>query len=218
MTADLRKNKRKKQESFLFLLMGLILLGLMVSGYFLFVEKILPGIASNKGTPNTSNDTTEASASKGTASDSNSLLAGEGQIVTLYFASKDKDKLVREIRKIPQEKMLLALATNIVTELIKGPFTTDARKAIPDGTMLKSIFFNQGTFFIDLSREFVDKHPGGAAEEVLTIYSIVNTLTELDKKAKVKFLINGGEVESLKGHLSLRQLFARFEPILASTL
>ncbi|MBF0410085.1 MAG: GerMN domain-containing protein [Candidatus Riflebacteria bacterium] len=202
----------------MFLLMGLIILGLMVSGYFLFVDKILPGI-SGKSTAATDKNKEVLPGNSEAVSDS--VLAatdGDGQIITLYFSAKDKDKLIREIRKIPQEKMLLTLAGNIISELLKGPVSPEARRTIPEGTIVRSIFFNQGIFYLDLSREFIDKHPGGAAEEVLAVYSIVNTLTELDKKAKVKILINGVETETMKGHLGMRQLFTRFEPLLASNL
>lgn len=219
-----KKRQRQKQESFLFVLMGLILLGLLVSGYFLFVEKVLPGISS--GTTPSSQPLVSSSQgdSKGRAqenqasSEGETFFPGESQEITLYFASKGKDSLYKEIKKIPAEKMILNLAGIIVKNLIRGPaIVSEARALIPQGTQLRSLFYHQGTFFVDFSQEFVENHPGGASEEVLTVFSIVNTLTELDRKAKVRFLVNGHEVESIKGHVSLKQVFSRNDGLLAST-
>lgn len=49
------------------------------------------------------------------------------------------------------------------------------------------------TIMLDLSENFINNHPGGAELESATIYSIVNTLTELTEVNSVKFLINGEE-------------------------
>ena len=49
---------------------------------------------------------------------------------------------------------------------------------------------------IDLSEEFIDNHPGGLEEEKNTIYSIVNTLTELTEVNGVKILIDNEENKS----------------------
>ena len=217
-----RKKLRKKQESFVFILMGLILLGLFVSGYFLFVEKILPGISSGKSTPSTgqlSGSQTGSEKSTETPdqlSDSHDF--GDAQEITLYFGGRGNDLLVKETKKIPPEKMILNLASILIKELINGPvLVTDARPIIPPETQLRALFYYQGTFFVDFSKELIEKHPGGALEEVLTVYAIVSTLTELDKKAKVRILVNGSEVETLKGHVNLKQTFSRNEALIGSS-
>ena len=48
-----------------------------------------------------------------------------------------------------------------------------------------------GVATVNLTKDFVDKHPGGKDAERLTLYSIVNSLTEVKDIQKVKFLING---------------------------
>ncbi|HNW36115.1 MAG TPA: GerMN domain-containing protein, partial [Candidatus Ozemobacteraceae bacterium] len=136
--------------------------------------------------------------------------------VTLYFGVRGGDHLTREVRKIPEQKMLLTQATELVKELLKGPFTPEARAVIPAGSQLRSLFYNQGTFYVDFSKEFAESHPGGPTEEALTLYSIVNTLTELDRKARVRFLVNGLETETLKGHVGLKNALSRYEALLMS--
>ncbi|MBF0498947.1 MAG: GerMN domain-containing protein [Candidatus Riflebacteria bacterium] len=228
MHLDSKKRQRRKQESFLFILMGLILLGLLISGYFLFVDKILPGISGKEAVSGTATRSVPAqplsskpgeATTVGVSADQNETMAGEeGQVVSLYFAAREKDLLVKELRKLPAEKMLVPLASMLVKELIRGPFSPEARRTIPEGTQLRSLFFHQGTFYVDFSREISENHPGGALEETMTVYSVVNTLTELDRNARVRILINGSEVESLHGHIGLRQAFTRYEPLFLSAV
>ena len=49
----------------------------------------------------------------------------------------------------------------------------------------------EGICFVNLSKEFKTTHIGGTSAETMTIYSIVNTLGELDSVEKVQFLIEG---------------------------
>ncbi|HNV70035.1 MAG TPA: GerMN domain-containing protein [Candidatus Ozemobacteraceae bacterium] len=218
-----RKKQRKRQESFLFLLMGFILLCLLVTGYFVFMDKILP---SESAKPVEKPPSVKAPASGGTGEAQTVWAPGsetpsdgtgnDGQLVALYFGARGSEKLVKEMRKIPPEKMALPLAGNLVKEILRGPFTPEARAVVPQGTVLRSIFFHKGTFYVDFSKEFADNHPGGAMEEALTVFSVVNTLTELDRKARVKILISGMEADSLKGHMGLRQSLCRYEPLFLS--
>jgi len=218
MQPVIKKRQRHQPENFLFILMGLILMGLLISGYFLFVDKVLPSLTGTSGTPDQSQVASRSGSDGSSAETTETVIPeGEGMAVTLYFGARGGEHLVREVRRIPEQKMLLNQATELVKELIKGPFSQGSRALIPGGTQLRSIFYSQGTFFVDFSKEFADMHPGGAAEEILTLYSVVNTLTELDRKARVKFLINGLEQETLKGHAGLKNAFSRYESLLLST-
>jgi germination protein M len=63
---------------------------------------------------------------------------------------------------------------------------------------------------LDFSRELQTLHTGGTTGEILTVYSIVNTLTMNFKEVeRVQILIDGDEVETLVGHLDLEQPFTR---------
>jgi len=53
-------------------------------------------------------------------------------------------------------------------------------------------------------------HPGGALEETLTVYSIVDALTvNLPAILRVQILVGGKEVDTLAGHVDLRQPLAK---------
>ena len=49
------------------------------------------------------------------------------------------------------------------------------------------------------------KHPGGALDELFTIYTIVDALTvNLPAIQRVQILVEGREVDTLAGHVDLR--------------
>ena len=63
---------------------------------------------------------------------------------------------------------------------------------------------------IDLSKEFIENQNGGIEKAKLSIYSIVNTLTELNEVNSIKLLIEGKEVEKFKDlDLNLKSNFVR---------
>jgi germination protein M len=125
--------------------------------------------------------------------------------VHLYFANEDNSKLKLEVRYISvtdAKKSVNTLASTIVKELIKGPSTDSGlKRTIPAEAQLKSpVAINAGVATVVFTKEFVDKHPGGKAAEQMTIYSIVNSLTELKEIQKVKFTINGKAQKEFKGN------------------
>lgn len=209
-----KKAARHNQETILFLLMGLIIIGLIVSGYFLFVKKILPELASK----NQGGITNPALAVSDTNSEKKESYAfipdDDAQVLTLYFPVKGKDNFQAQARKVRRKKMLTAQARQIVEEILRGPDGSELYTAIPANTKLKGLFFDSGTFVVDLSREFSAITSTGATEQVLGIYSIVNSLTEIDPKAKVRFLINGSEQSGENGHLDLTQSLTRLQEII----
>lgn len=127
--------------------------------------------------------------------------------VMLYFANEE-GRLVPYETEIeinpnePFEKTVLKL-------LIAGPQDENLVRTIPEGTKIISISISEGICYIDLSSDFVNKHQGGSTGEKLTVYSIVNTLTELPDISKVQFLIEGEKQSVFKGNLSFDQLFDR---------
>jgi spore germination protein GerM len=63
---------------------------------------------------------------------------------------------------------------------------------------------------VDLSREAVTAHSGGSLDELLTIYTIVNTLTSnLPAVTSVQVLVDGKEIDTLAGHVDLRRPLAK---------
>ena len=78
---------------------------------------------------------------------------------------------------------------------------------IPPGTTLKGVLSEpRGVAFVDLSAEAHREHPGGSLDEIFTVYSIVNTLTDnLPAITAVQLLVDGRQVDTLAGHVDVRR-------------
>jgi spore germination protein GerM len=124
---------------------------------------------------------------------------------TLYFISEDGLSIVGTEREVPFSEPIAAQARNIVTaQLAAAP--PPLASAIPAGTTLRSLFITErGDAFVDLSGEVTTNHPGGALNELFTVYAIVNALTvNLPSITRVQILVNGKETDTLAGHVDLR--------------
>lgn len=135
----------------------------------------------------------------------------EYQIVNLYFSDNFSEALVAERRLIaveankPQERTILE-------QLIGGPQTTHYLSTIPKETKINDVITTiDGICYVNLNHEFVSKHSGGETAELLTIYSIVNSLCQLNHVSKVQFLIDGERLELYKGFLDFSKPFEAME-------
>ncbi len=131
-------------------------------------------------------------------------------LLELFFSDKYHSCLQIEEREIEVVKNNLQDKIHqVLIELINGP-SDNFVETIPSGTKIRSVYVDQGNIvYLDFSQEIVQEHPGGSWAEVVTIYSIVNTITKNFSSIKeVKLLINGTERETLCGHISLRRIFS----------
>lgn len=129
----------------------------------------------------------------------NSNLLVKEQDVKLYFSTSDAMYLDIEARTVKGRNIYL----ETVNALIEGPKTSDLVKTIPDGVEVLNISKNNDTIQVDFSEEIIKNHWGGSSGEILTVYSIVNTLTQFEDIKKVEILVEGKEVETLVGHMDL---------------
>ena len=130
-----------------------------------------------------------------------SKLAEETKVVKLYFSYDQAQSLKVEEREVGTEQ----LYRNIIQELSKGPTQEDLGATIPAETELLAWDLNEGELSLDFNAEFQANHPGGSAGEIMTIYSIVNTVAQLKEVQRVFFLIEGERVETLVGHITLEK-------------
>jgi germination protein M len=132
----------------------------------------------------------------------------------LYFANEDNTKLKLEIRYVDSadvKKSLSNMATAVVNELIKGPSDEASfKRTVPAEAKLREpVSISNNVATVDFSKEFKTKHSGGKDAEKMTIYSIVNSLTELEGIEKVKFLIEGKTEKEYMGNFKFDALFPR---------
>ncbi|MHB8064417.1 MAG: GerMN domain-containing protein [Ruminiclostridium sp.] len=134
--------------------------------------------------------------------------------IQLYFINESGNKLSPETRYIENSdssKGNAYLATVVLKELIKGPAKGSLlQTSIPQGTTVHAdVTIKDGSATVDLSKEFIDKHPGGKKQEQLTLYSIVNTLTEIKDIKSVQFKIDGKVKKEFKGSYQIDVVYPR---------
>ena len=129
----------------------------------------------------------------------------EKSAVHLYFLDRETSFLKAEKRGVYPSDDPAAFGRVIIEALLEG--SREGRvQAIPEGTTLRAIYIPQdGIAYVDLSEEISENHPGGVESEMMTVYSIVNSLVlNVSNINAVKFLIGGREAETLAGHIDLR--------------
>ncbi|MGE5472778.1 MAG: GerMN domain-containing protein [Ignavibacteriales bacterium] len=134
--------------------------------------------------------------------------------ILLYFGDSESAMLKEEKRKVRLKEVLEDSPKTIINELIKGPATSNLFSAIPAGTKLLSVKKEGDTVIVDFSKEFRDNHNGGSAGEALTIFAVVNSLTEIKDIEKVQFMIEGKIEKEFKGHYEFDKPFEREETII----
>lgn len=132
--------------------------------------------------------------------------------VSLYFGDEMGEGLMLERRnvEIPSSSTVERV---VVDEIIKGPTTAGNISVIPQGVKVLSVETKNRVCFVNLSKEFVEKFTGGSTVETLTIYSIVNSLTELDTVGSVQFLIEGEKKDTLS-HIAINEPIARNKSVI----
>jgi spore germination protein GerM len=178
-----RKSKKKKRSNKVLFL--LILIGIGLSMLFLFHREILntfkPWFEKRK-------------------------VVREKKMVTLYFSDSEGEYLVGEKREILKKREAREEAEETITELIKGP-KGKLIPTLPLRTKLLSLQLDErGLAKVNFNKALSKDHPGGSSAEIMTVYSIVNSLTlNFPQIRRVQILIEGEVGESIAGHLSLDQ-------------
>ncbi|MEO7274628.1 MAG: GerMN domain-containing protein, partial [Vicinamibacterales bacterium] len=129
---------------------------------------------------------------------------------TLYYVTDDGAQLIGVQREVPFGELAPEQARRIVEAQLAAP-SEPLVSAMPAGTTLRSLYItDRGDAFVDLSGDVRTKHTGGALDELLTVYTIVNGLTvNLPAIQRVQILIDGKEVDTLAGHVDLRHPFQK---------
>lgn len=142
------------------------------------------------------------------------LSTKEKTIIKIYYYDPLSLKLAPEEREFTFYKWEWLfkkdnIAKNVISELIKGPKNNKLKSPIPSGTKILGISIKKDIAYVNFSNELKKNHPGGSLGEILTIYSIVNTITELSYVKKVQILIDSAVIESLVGHMDISEPLER---------
>lgn len=143
--------------------------------------------------------------------ETDSLLSTE---LTLYFASANGLSTVAETREVYYSRNV-SKERLVIEQLIKGPESNELLSAIPSGTKLNSITVSEDGVCIVNFDATIETTITGITENV-TVYSIVNSLTELDNIKSVKILVNGETPHISNVDADLSSSISRNEEIIAT--
>jgi spore germination protein GerM len=138
------------------------------------------------------------------APDAGEAGAGRRISVRLYFEAPDREGLLPEDREVPFSADLAEQLRTVVEELAKGS-TSGLVATIPPGTRVVEVFvLARGVACVNLSAEAATGLPGGSKAELLTVYSVVNTIvTNFPAVRRVQIVVDDRPVTSLGGHVDL---------------
>lgn len=130
----------------------------------------------------------------------------ESLSITLYFSSADGQSLVAEEREITRD-INTSLERLVIEELLEGPVGDTLLGTIPQETKIINITVDDSVCYVNFNETFLNGIPEEA--DYITIYSIVNSLSELSNINKVQILINGSWEAKFKDSISLNTVFDR---------
>lgn len=131
------------------------------------------------------------------------VVGGETRIVDLYFSDAEGRRLALEAREIPWGETEESIRWSL-EELMLGPTKRTLSPTLPGGAKIRGLYLRDRVAYVDLTSAVSEKHPGGSWTELLTVYSLVNTITEnFQEVDRVHLLIEGRESETLAGHIDI---------------
>lgn len=126
--------------------------------------------------------------------------------LNLYFANKNGDKLTAQ-STVMEYNANVAVEKVVVEQLIMGPTEKGYYPTIPKDTKVMSVTTKDGVCYVNLDTGFTAQ--GYDVLGTVTIYSIVNSLTDLPGITSVQLLVNGETNITYKDNISLETTFQK---------
>jgi spore germination protein GerM len=125
--------------------------------------------------------------------------------VQLYFADQKGAYLMPEARQIAGCDDDRDCIRSLLEALRNGS-QQDLSPIMPKQTGILEIRLENDLALINFSRQLSDFHPGGSLSELLTVYSLANSLSEnFPYLRQLQILIDGKIQRTLKGHVRIDQ-------------
>ena len=180
------KQKKKNTRTFYLSLIILVGVGFLLFFFLSLFDYIYPPAGGTRG----------------------AVVKEEKEKMNLYFSDLNERFLIPEERYVTRRNSSSDTVKELVEALIEGPHT-DLVETFPKETALRGISVKDGIATIDFGRNLIDLHPGGSASEIMTIYSLTNTVTiNIPSIKGVRILIEGTGVETIKGHIDTTKPFS----------
>lgn len=124
--------------------------------------------------------------------------------VKLFYEAADRRGLVIEDRTVPFSNDLTRQIRVVLEELIRGSQAGLLAPFSP-GTRVLDVFVTaRGIAYVDFSKEVLQDRVGGAESELLSVYSVVNSITaNFPAIRRVQLLVDDRPAVTLAGHVDL---------------
>lgn len=122
--------------------------------------------------------------------------------VKVYYPDDSGMKLVEVEREVIVDDSVdkYTAAVEILTE---EPDEENLTRILPKNAVIRSVKVKNGLATVDFDGIILKSFVGGSTGEEFLIGSIVDTLTNFSEVKRVKFLVDGKEIETLSGHMDL---------------
>lgn len=135
-------------------------------------------------------------------------------VLNLYYADEKKKSLVPVEFRTTVETVA-EQAKMAVEQLAVVPEGELLHTVLPKNTEILDISVEDGLCIVDFNADFYRNRPKSETEELLTIYAIVNTLTEFEEIDEVQILVEG-ELRTEYTYMDLNCNFVRDESLIQS--
>ena len=134
-------------------------------------------------------------------------------LVKVYYPDYSGVRLVEVERriKIGHEDEKYSAALEI---LLEAPHEENLTTIFPKNASIRSVKVADGLATVDLDGAMLKTMVGGSTGEEFLVGSVVDTLTSFPEITRVKFLVDGREIETLKGHMDLSAPLERMDDLL----
>ncbi|MFK5926325.1 MAG: GerMN domain-containing protein [Desulfuromusa sp.] len=125
--------------------------------------------------------------------------------IQLYFTEPQGNFLIPETYEIPGCEDDQDCIVSLLKGLIKGSQQGNL-PVLPNETKIFAVEMENDLVRVNFSRQLVDFHPGGSLTELLSIYSLINSLNEnFPYIRQLQIVIEGEIQQTLKGHARIDQ-------------
>jgi len=139
--------------------------------------------------------------------------------VKLFFQAGDRMGLAIEERAVTFSTDLAGQVRAVVEELVQGPKGGGLQPTLAPQTKVLEVFVSpRGVAYVDLSKEAQVLSEGGSEAELITVYSVVNSLTSNFPAIKrVQILVEDKPATTLAGHVDLTHALPADMTLLAAS-
>jgi germination protein M len=134
--------------------------------------------------------------------------------LTLYFSNAEGNALIAETREVRYSSNT-SMDKLVLEQLLDGPKESGLLATIPSGTRLITISTVDGVCYVNLDETFANQNQ--EISEQVVLYSIVDSLTELQTIDKVQISINGDTKGKVRYTYDLSTMYEE-DPSLITTI